>query len=63
MNYVHCTNTKIEIRPDYLPEDVVCRYSLPNVVLCIGSNLGLKFGRERPIRVLLPHLAEPKIYK
>ena len=33
------------------------------VVLCIGSNLGLKFGRERPIRVLLPHLAEPKIYK
>ena len=33
------------------------------IVLCIGSNLGLKFGRERPIRVLLPHLAEPKIYK
>ena len=33
------------------------------VVLCIGSNLGLKFGRERPIRVLLPHLAKPKIYK
>ena len=33
------------------------------LVLCIGSNLGLKFGRERPIRVLLPHLAEPKIYK
>ena len=31
MNCVHCTNTKIEIRPDYLPEDVVCRYSLPNV--------------------------------
>ena len=35
----------------------------PSVALCIGSNLGLKFGRERPIRVLLPHLAEPKIYK
>ena len=33
------------------------------LVLCIGSNLGLKFGQERPIRVLLPHLAEPKIYK
>ena len=33
------------------------------LVLCIGSNLGLKFGRERPIRVLLPHLAEPNIYK
>ena len=33
------------------------------VVLCIGSNLGLKFGQERPIRVLLPHLAERTIYK
>ena len=47
-----------------------CQFSLTRwslsvwtVVLCIGSNLGLKFGRERPIRVLLPHLAEPKIYK
>ena len=36
---------------------------LSYLVLCIGSNLGLKFGHERPIRVLLPHLAEPKIYK
>ena len=39
----------------------LCSYAI--LVLCIGSNLGLKFGRERPIRVLLPHLAEPKIYK
>ena len=37
--------------------------SSERLVLCIGSNLGLKFGLERPIRVLLPHLAEPKIYK
>ena len=29
----------------------------------IGSNLGLKFSRERSIRVLSPHLAESKIYK
>ena len=33
------------------------------VVLCIGSNLGLKFGWGRPIRVLSPHFADPKIRK
>ena len=42
------------------PQQLVNRYEL---VLCIGSNLGLKFGRERPIRVLPPHLADPKIRK
>ena len=37
--------------------------SMVLLVLCIGSNLGLKFGRERPIRVLLPRLAKQKIHK
>ena len=32
----------------------------PNLVLGIGSNLGLKFGRECPIRVLS---TDPKIRK
>ena len=27
----------------------------------IGSNLGLKFGRERPIRVLSPRFTDSKI--
>ena len=31
------------------------------IVLCIGFNLGLKFGRERPIRFLSPRFADPKI--
>ena len=31
------------------------------IVLCIGSNFGLEFGRERPIRVLSPRFADPKI--
>ena len=29
----------------------------------MGSNLGLKFGRERPIRVLSPRFTDPKIPK
>ena len=46
-----------------VPNPIKLDYSAVYLVLCIGSNLGLKFGPERPIRVLLPHLAEPKIYK
>ena len=31
--------------------------------LCIGSDLGLEFCRERPFRVLSPCFADPKIHK
>ena len=37
--------------------------TLSLLVLSIGSNLGLKFGQEHPMRVLSPHLAERKILK
>ena len=37
--------------------------SMCQLVLCIDSNLGLKFGRECPIPVLSPHFADPKIRK
>ena len=40
-------------------------YTMPGVigVLCIGPNLGLKCGRERPIRVLSPRFTDPKIFR
>ena len=41
-------------------------YLPPNgipIVLCIGSNLGLKFGRERPIRVLSLRFTDPNLGK
>ena len=41
----------------------LCKYTVSRLVLCIGSNMGLKFGRERPIRVLSPCFAHPNIRK
>ena len=49
--------------PVVKPTHTLPPFTCSTAALCIGSNLGLKFGRERPIRVLLPHLAEPKIYQ
>ena len=41
----------------------LCKYTVSRLVLCIGSNMGLKLGRKRPIRVLSPCFAHPNIRK